>query len=79
MSRRKITMQKQIEILRLRHDYGLPIRRIAEAAQVSDGLVHKVLKTAADLNIKWPLDKPIDEQKWAQAYATKYAHSDPAS
>ncbi len=76
MSRRKITMQKQIEILRLGHDCGLSVRDIAAAVQVSKSTVQKVLKTAQILNLKWPLDHPIDEQQWAQVYAGPTPNSD---
>ena len=76
MSRRKITMQKQIEILRLRHDCGLSVRDIAAAVQVSKSTVQKVLKTAQTLNLKWPLDQPIDEQQWVQVYTGPTPNSD---
>ena len=55
MARPTITMEKHIEILRLKYDCGLPHRTISDALDVSIGTVTNVLQRARDAGIGWPL------------------------
>ncbi len=65
MSRGRIVMSNHLEILRLRHDCGLTIRRIAEVLGLSVGLVHKVVTKTTDCGIRWPLPDGMDEDQLA--------------
>ncbi len=56
MSRARIVVEKQHEILRLKLDCGLSARRIAEALDISAGAVRKVVKAAGELRLRRPLE-----------------------
>lgn len=66
MSRRKITMNKNLEILRLRHDCGRSIRQVADALGVSTGSVQKTLRAAEQANLSWPIETDAEEQRLMQ-------------
>ena len=60
MSRERVNMNKQMEILRLRHDCGHSARRIHELLGISIGTVQRVLAVTAKVNISWPLPQRFD-------------------
>lgn len=57
MSRVRTTMNRCIEILRLKHDCGLSVRRIAEAVGASPTTVQRVLRGAGEAAIGWPVEE----------------------
>ena len=60
MSRKRTTMNKIMEILRLKHDCGLSVRKIAQAIGSSTTTIQKVLKAAKAERISWPPDDNDD-------------------
>lgn len=66
MSRRRITMNKYLEILRLRHDCGRSVRQVADARGVSTGTVHKALHAAGQANLSWPIETDAERQRLMQ-------------
>ena len=66
MSRRKITMNKNLEILRLKHDCGRSIRQVADALGVSTGSVQKTLRAAEQANLSWPIETDAEQQRLMQ-------------
>ncbi|MDE0309411.1 MAG: hypothetical protein OXI60_06215 [Acidiferrobacterales bacterium] len=56
-------MRNHLEILRLRHDCGLTVRRITEVLGLSTAAVHKVFKATGQTGIKWPLPGGFDEDQ----------------
>ena len=47
-------MMKIREILRLKHEVGLPLRSIARAVHASIGTVSEYLSKAKELGVVWP-------------------------
>lgn len=60
MSRRRITMNKFLEILRLRRDCGRLIRRVVKALGVGTGTVQRAFLAAGQANLSWPIDTDVE-------------------
>ena len=66
-------MGRHIEIMRLKHDLGLPHRTISQSLNISIGSVHNVLQRARQMDIGWPLPPDIDEHRlYELLYPTPY-------
>ena len=59
MPKKGVTIRKMKEILRLYFDAKLSMHQIAKSLSISSGVVHKYIKQAKALNIKWPLPDSI--------------------
>ena len=59
MPKNGVTIRKMKEILRLYFDAKLSMHQIAKSLSISSGVVHKYIKQAKALNIKWPLPDSI--------------------
>ena len=59
MPKNGVTIRKMKEILRLYFDAKLSMHQIAKSLNISSGVVHKYIKQAKALNIKWPLPDSI--------------------
>ncbi|MDW4563787.1 IS21 family transposase, partial [Aeromonas rivipollensis] len=65
MSAKRIAMRKIREVLRLRLEAGLSFRQISICTKISVGSIQKLLKSAQDLNLTWPLPAELDDGRLA--------------
>ncbi len=65
MSKRRMIVKKQYEVLRLHHERGWPMRQIALVLQISVGSVQRVIKCASRIGVGWPLEA-ADKQRLHQ-------------
>ena len=56
-------MRKIREILRLKHEVGLPLRSIARAVHASIGTVSEYLSKAKEVGVSWPLPAEVDDEQ----------------
>ncbi len=57
MARKRLTMKKIKEVLRLKYEAGLSNRAIAGACKISNSTVGDYLKRAEAAGIGWPLEE----------------------
>lgn len=62
MARKRLTVKKIKEVIRLKYEAGLSNRAIAGACKISNSTVGDYLKRAADAGISWPLGELGDEE-----------------
>ena len=62
MARKRLTMKKIKEVLRLKYEAGLSNRAIAGACKISNITVGDYLRRAADAGLGWPLGELGDEE-----------------
>ena len=63
MARKKLSMRKTQEVLRLKYEQGLGIRQIARACGMPRSTVADYVRRAQGAGIQWPLSAEIDERK----------------
>ena len=63
MARKKLSMRKTKEVLRLKYEQGLAIRQIACACGMPRSTVADYVRRAQGAGIQWPLSPEIDERK----------------
>ncbi len=63
MARRRLSMRKTTEILRLKHEVGLSHRQIARSCGLTHPIVSKYLERAAAAGLTWPLPEDMDEER----------------
>ena len=61
-------MRKIREVLRLRLQAGLSFRQISLSTKVSVGAIQKLLKTAEQLQLAWPLPDGLDDTQLARLF-----------
>ncbi len=61
-------MRKIREVLRLRLEAGLSFRQISISTKVSIGSIQKLLKTAEQLQLAWPLCASLDDNQLARLF-----------
>ena len=61
MARMRLQMRKLREILRLKHELGLPHRAISKACSIGLGTVSVYLKRAARAGLSWPIPEGTDD------------------
>ena len=61
MPARRLLMRKIREVLRLRHELGLPHQAVARASAVGVGTVNRYLRRAAEGGLGWPLPTELDD------------------
>lgn len=61
MTRRRISMRKIKEVLRLRFKSGLTYEAIAQGCNIGHTTVGEYLKRAKDAGLTWPLPEDMDE------------------
>lgn len=66
MPRKRLSMRKIKEILRLKHEAQLSVREIARSTRRSYGVVVKYLKAAEAAGLAWPLPSELDEDALQQ-------------
>ena len=62
MAKKRITMRKLKELLRLSYDAHLSNRAIARSLKISASTVHEHLTLFRGSGLSWPLDDSIDEE-----------------
>ncbi|MBA3075479.1 MAG: winged helix-turn-helix domain-containing protein [Anaerolineae bacterium] len=62
MARKRLTMKKFKEVIRLKYEAGLSNRAIAGACKISNSTVGDYLKRAKNAGIGWPLGELGDEE-----------------
>jgi len=62
MTRKRLTMKKIKEVIRLKYEAGLSNRAIAGACKISNSTVGDYLRRAADAGLGWPLGELGDEE-----------------
>jgi len=62
MARKRLTMKKIKEVIRLKFEAGLSNRAIAGACKISNSTVGDYLRRAADAGLRWPLGELGDEE-----------------
>jgi transposase len=60
--RRRLSVRKIREILRLRFQLGLSDRKIARSLSVSPTTVGEILRRAREADISWPLPEEVDDE-----------------
>jgi len=63
LAAKRLQMRKIREILRLKHEVGLPLRSIARAVHASIGTVSEYLSKAKELGVSWPLPTEVDDEQ----------------
>ena len=63
MPRERLSMRKIKEMLRLKYECGLSIRKIAASLAISVGSVHDYLARLEVAGVSWPLSEAITEQQ----------------
>ncbi len=66
MSRKRLTMRKIKNILRLHHEVGLAHRKIAQSLNIGYGTVVDYLNRAEQAGLTWPIDNDVDERDLAR-------------
>ena len=61
MAAKRLPMRKIREVLRLKHEVGLPHRAIARACSVGVGTVSLYVRRAREAGLGWPLPAELDE------------------
>ena len=61
-------MRKIRDILRLRQSAGLSIRQINASTKASVGAIQKLLTTADELGLSWPLPPELDDNQLARLF-----------
>lgn len=83
MARRRLSLRKTLEILRLKFDLGLTNRQIARSCGLSHPTVGQYLERAAAAGITWPVADDLDQDRLeallfpATADATATAQAQP--
>ena len=62
MAAKRLQMRKIREILRLKHEVGLPLRSIARSVHASIGTVSEYLSKAKELGVVWPLPAEVGDE-----------------
>ena len=62
MARKRLTMKKIKEVLRLKYEVGLSNRAIAGACKISNSTVGDYLRRAANAGLRWPLGELGDDE-----------------
>jgi len=63
MARKRLSMRKIKEVLRLKHEGGLSIRAIARACSIGKETVRDYLCRASEAGIGWPLPEGLDDEE----------------
>ena len=63
MPRKRLSMRKITEVLRLKYDCGATNREIANACSMGVATVHEYLARAQCADIVWPLPPDLTEQE----------------
>jgi len=61
MARRRLTMRQIREVLRLHHECGLKVRKIARATKLSKSVVADYLRAARQAGVGWPVEEGMSE------------------
>jgi transposase len=60
MAKRRLSMRKITEVLRLKFVHQLGIRQIAKSCSIAHSTVHEYLERAREAGVSWPLDPGLD-------------------
>lgn len=71
MAAKRMTMRNIREILRLKLSANLSIRQISACTKVSVGAIQKLLSSAQQLTLTWPLPDDMDDASLAQLFYPK--------
>ena len=63
MARKRLSMRKIKEVLRLKHAGGLSTRAIARACSIGKETVREYLCRASEAGIGWPLPEGLDDEE----------------
>jgi transposase len=66
MARKRLSMRKTSEVLRLKHEVGLTNRQIARSLGLTHPTVSKYLDHAQQAGLTWPLPEDLDEERLDQ-------------
>ena len=67
MARKRLTMKKIKEVIRLKYEAGLSNRAIAGACKISNSTVGDYLTRAEAAGLDWPLQEMGEEELYDQA------------
>ena len=73
MARKRLTMKKIKEVIRLKYEVGLSNRAIAGACKVSNSTVGEYLRRAEAIGIRWPLGEIGEEELYLKLFPEKEA------
>ena len=73
MARKRLTMKKIKEVIRLKYEVGLSNRAIAGACKVSNSTVGEYLRRAEAMGIRWPLGEIGEEELYLKLFPEKEA------
>lgn len=68
MPAKRNTMRKIREVLRLKLEAGLSVRKISASTKISIGSIHKLLSTSQTLGLTWPLPDGMDDGQLARLF-----------
>jgi transposase len=69
MARKRLTMKKIKEVMRLKYEAGLSNRAVASACRVSNSTVGEYLKRAEAVGLSWPVAAALGEMElWYRLY-----------
>ena len=63
MPRKRVSMRKIREVLRLSLEQGLSIRLVAQSCRVGPATVHRYLERAKAAGLSWPLAPDLSDEK----------------
>jgi len=68
MAKKRLTMRKITEVLRLKHEFKLSNRAIAGACKISNSTVGEYLKRAEIAKVSWPLGEIEEEELYQKLF-----------
>ena len=71
MAAKRISMRKIREVLRLKFEAKLSIRKINASTKISVGAIQKLLSKANELALTWPLPSELDDTQLANLFYPK--------
>ena len=61
MAKRRLSMRKVTEVLRLKFAHHMSNRQIAKSCSISHSTVREYLERAREAGLSWPLDPGLDQ------------------
>ena len=63
MARKRLSMRKIAEVLRLKHEAGLTKRQISRSCGIARPTVAKYMEHGEEAGLRWPLPEDLDEDQ----------------
>ena len=71
MGKRRLSVRKIREVLRLKEGSGLSARQVAGAVRVSPATVADIVRRASTAGLSWPLPEEMDDEELEALLSTR--------